>query len=72
MSLAAEFDALLEEIRDMRETRQLAYERDLAEIDRAYEQDLHRVEETATKHLVAALAVGSALAAAALCALAFG
>lgn len=72
MSLADEFDALLEEIRDMRNRRQLAFERDLAEIDRAYEQDLHRLEVAARRHTLALIAVGSTLVAAAFFAMSLG
>jgi hypothetical protein len=65
MSLAVEFDALLQEIRDLRDRRQLALQHDLAEIDRAYEQDLHRLREAARKHTLAVVALGSTLAVAA-------
>jgi hypothetical protein len=72
MSLAAEFDALLQEIRDVRDRRQLALRHDLAEIDRAYEQDLRRLHEAARKHTLVLVALGSTLAVAAVCALSLG
>jgi hypothetical protein len=72
MSLAVEFDALLQEIRDLRASRQLALQHDLAEIDRAYEQDLNRLREAARKHTLVLVGVASTLAVAAVCALSLG
>jgi hypothetical protein len=49
MSLAAESEKLLREIRELRSRRQQQLDLDLAEIERAYEQQLLRIGQQARR-----------------------
>lgn len=49
MSLAVESDRLLQEIRDLRARQQRAFQRDLADIDRAYELQVEHVHQAAQR-----------------------
>lgn len=71
MALAAEADALLREIREIRAARQRQLEHDLAEIDRTYEQDVCRRQRAAVRRTVLMVAVTSTVAAALACLVTF-
>ena len=71
MALAAEADALLREIREIRAARQRQLEHDLAEIDRTYEQDVLCRQRAAVRRTVLMVAVTSTLAAAVACLVTF-